>query len=61
MLKAADVEVTNEEIIIHPVALFKRGKWEVEFRVIGDVIIEGEKYTFNTVLQTRIEKDLGEN
>lgn len=51
-----DVDVLNEEIIVHPTATRKNGRWYVEFRVLADVVINGQKYEFETVKQIAVRK-----
>ena len=59
----SDVSVSHEEIVIHPTAVRISGYWFGEARIIGDVEIEGKKFTFNTVVQVKLDevKDEQEN
>lgn len=55
--KYADIEVEHEEIVIHPTAIKRSKSWMGEARIIGDVIIEGKKYSFNYVIKVNLERD----
>jgi len=55
----ADVEVTHEEIHIHPAASRRKhsGDWFGEARIIGNVIINGKEYRFNYVIKVDFEQE----
>lgn len=54
----SDVDVTNEEIIIHPTAVRHGKGWVLEMRIIGDVEINGEKFEFNKVINVKVKPEL---
>ena len=52
-----NVEVQNEEIIVHPDAIkwLARG-WRGEARIMGRVTIEGDTFTFDKVVKIRFKR-----
>lgn len=53
----AEVEVLDEEIVVHPTCSKDHGKvWTGEARIIGKVIINGDEYEFNKVVDVEFEK-----
>lgn len=56
-IKRADVDVKNEEIVIHPTAISRDGKkWFIDARIIGELEMNGETYEFNKVIEIELEK-----
>ena len=50
-----DVEVTNEEVIIHGTArLMNDGNYYLDARVGGDVILNGVKYEIDQVVEVKL-------
>lgn len=55
-IEYAEVEVENEEIIIHPTARRAGIRWIIEYRVLGNVVIEGQRYEFEKVIEQDVKK-----
>lgn len=52
-----DVEIKNEEILIHPTAMINGNETNIDVRVIGNVIIDGKSYSFNDVILVELHLD----
>lgn len=59
-LITAEVDVENEEIVIHPTAIRigEDGNWLIDARIIGCVKIEGKTYEFNNVIEIELADPL---
>lgn len=51
-----DIDVLNEEIIIHPMAKRTGHTWKGEARIMGKVVIDGETYSFERVISVTFKK-----
>jgi len=51
MSRTVEVEVRHEEIIVHPSA--ERTGWKIKgtARIMGEVLINGKRYTFEHVVE----------
>ena len=53
-----DVEVTNEEVLIHATArLMKDGNYYIDARVGGDVLLGGKKFTIDQVVEVKLIRE----
>jgi hypothetical protein len=56
-MQYADVDVEDEQIVVHPTCSRDHGKiWTGEAHVFGVVIINGEKYQFDRFIDVEFEK-----
>jgi hypothetical protein len=57
MTDVANVDTLDEQIIVHPICNKDHGKiWTGEARIFGIVIINGEEYEFEKVVDIEFQK-----